>query len=103
MVVRDRCNRRRVRAACRHIEQAGSLLLAVSLLLAADPASGQERGVLPVTVDGERVKLATITYKPAGTGPFPVLIDLALHAARCERPTYVLNRLSDLRTPVTSR
>jgi dienelactone hydrolase len=74
MVVRERCNRSRVRAARRRIEQAGSLLLAVSLLLAADPASGQERGMLPVTVDGEQVKLATITYKPAGTGPFPVLI-----------------------------
>jgi dienelactone hydrolase len=30
--------------------------------------------MVPVTVDGEAVKLATITYKPAGNGPFPVLI-----------------------------
>ncbi len=30
--------------------------------------------MMPVTVDGEQVKLATITYKPAGNGPFPVLI-----------------------------
>jgi dienelactone hydrolase len=30
--------------------------------------------MVPVTVDGETVKLATITYKPAGAGPFPTLI-----------------------------
>ncbi len=30
--------------------------------------------MVPVTVDGEQVKLATITYKPAGPGPFPTLI-----------------------------
>ncbi len=30
--------------------------------------------MVPVTVDGEQVRLATITYKPAGTGPFPTLI-----------------------------
>jgi dienelactone hydrolase len=30
--------------------------------------------MVPVTVDGETVKLATITYKPAGSGPFPTLI-----------------------------
>lgn len=30
--------------------------------------------MVPVTVDGEAVKLATITYKPAGDGPFPTLI-----------------------------
>lgn len=29
---------------------------------------------MPVTVDGESVKLATITYKPAGNGPFATLI-----------------------------
>ena len=28
----------------------------------------------PVTVDGEQVKLAVITYKPAGNGPFPTLV-----------------------------
>ena len=74
MVVRDRCNRTRVCVGRRHIGQLGALLLAVSLFLAADPASGQERGIVPVTVDGEQVKLATITYKSEGTGPFPVLI-----------------------------
>src|SRR5580693_8718969 len=30
--------------------------------------------MLPVSVDGEQVKLAVITYKPAGAGPFPTLI-----------------------------
>ena len=30
--------------------------------------------MVPVTVDGERVRLATITYRPAGAGPFPTLI-----------------------------
>ncbi|MCX7365722.1 MAG: dienelactone hydrolase family protein [Alphaproteobacteria bacterium] len=30
--------------------------------------------MVPVTVDGESVKLALITYKPAGNGPFPTLI-----------------------------
>jgi predicted acyl esterase len=30
--------------------------------------------MVPVTVDGEKVKLAVITYKPAGNGPFPTLI-----------------------------
>jgi dienelactone hydrolase len=30
--------------------------------------------MVPVTVDGEAVKLATITYKPVGAGPFPTLI-----------------------------
>ena len=30
--------------------------------------------MVPVTVDGEQVQLAVITYKPAGNGPFPTLI-----------------------------
>lgn len=30
--------------------------------------------MMPVTVDGETVKLAVITHKPAGNGPFPTLI-----------------------------
>ena len=29
--------------------------------------------MVPVTVDGETVKLAVITHKPAGNGPFPTL------------------------------
>jgi dienelactone hydrolase len=30
--------------------------------------------MVPVTIDGQSVKLAVITYKPAGNGPFPTLI-----------------------------
>lgn len=30
--------------------------------------------MVPVTIDGAPVRLATITYKPAGPGPFPTLI-----------------------------
>ncbi len=30
--------------------------------------------MVPVSVDGESVKLAVITYKPAGNGPFPTLV-----------------------------
>ncbi len=30
--------------------------------------------MVPVTIDGETVKIATITYKPSGPGPFPTLI-----------------------------
>jgi dienelactone hydrolase len=30
--------------------------------------------MVPVTIDGKTVKLVTITYKPAGAGPFPTLI-----------------------------
>lgn len=30
--------------------------------------------MVPVIVDGAQVRLATITYKPAGAGPFPTLI-----------------------------
>jgi endonuclease YncB( thermonuclease family)/dienelactone hydrolase len=30
--------------------------------------------MVPVTIDGEQAKLATMTYKPPGNGPFPTLI-----------------------------
>jgi dienelactone hydrolase len=30
--------------------------------------------MMPVSVDGEQVRLAVITYKPTGAGPFPTLI-----------------------------
>jgi hypothetical protein len=30
--------------------------------------------MVPVIIDGAPVRLATITYKPAGPGPFPTLI-----------------------------
>ena len=36
--------------------------------------SAQERAMTPLTIDGEHVKVATITYKPPGNGPFPTLI-----------------------------
>ena len=54
-------------------------VVAVGFLLAllhalAGAAAAQERSMLPVTIDGENVKLAVITYKPPGDGPFPVLI-----------------------------
>jgi dienelactone hydrolase len=44
------------------------------LLLAALPAVAQQRAMVPVTIDGETVRLATITYTPPGGGPFPILI-----------------------------
>jgi dienelactone hydrolase len=48
--------------------------LAVLLLFAVGQASAQQRAMVPVTIDGERVKLATITYTPPGNGPFPTVI-----------------------------
>jgi len=38
------------------------------------PGLAQERTMIPVTIDGEQVELATIVYKPVGNGPFPTLI-----------------------------
>src|SRR5690349_13114786 len=46
----------------------GLLVLAAALPAVAQPS------MMPVTVDGAEVKLATITHKPAGAGPFPILI-----------------------------
>src|SRR5262249_6620241 len=56
------------------IRQFGSLLLACSILATPCSPSAQDRAMVPVTIDGEQVKLATITYKPPGNGPFPTLI-----------------------------
>ena len=50
------------------------LLILLALVLFARPGLTQERTMMPVTIDGEQVKIATITYKPTGTGPFPTLI-----------------------------
>jgi len=50
-----------------------ALLLFVGVLLAA-PAAAQERGSVSVAIDGTTLKLSTVTYKPAGDGPFPTLI-----------------------------
>ena len=49
-------------------------MLVATITVAAFPAFAQERALVPVTIDGAPVKLATITYKPAGNGPFPTLI-----------------------------
>jgi dienelactone hydrolase len=54
--------------------QLGSLFLACSILVMPVSLAAQERAMVPLTIDGERVKLATITYKPPGDGPFPTLI-----------------------------
>jgi dienelactone hydrolase len=51
-----------------------SLALALGVLVSNSPAQAQERTMMPVSVDGEQVRLAVITYKPAGAGPFPTLI-----------------------------
>ena len=50
------------------------LLILLALVLFARPGLTQERTMMPVTIDGEQVKIATITYRPTGTGPFPTLI-----------------------------
>jgi dienelactone hydrolase len=50
------------------------LVLACLLLLAALPALAQQRAMVPLTIDGETVRLAIITYLPPGSGPFPVVI-----------------------------
>jgi dienelactone hydrolase len=51
-----------------------SVLATCSLFLAACSQSAPERAMVPATIDGEQVKLAMITYKPPGNGPFPTLI-----------------------------
>jgi dienelactone hydrolase len=51
-----------------------ALFFGVGLMAMAPPVAAQERATVPVTIDGETVKLATLTYKPAGDGPFPTLI-----------------------------
>jgi endonuclease YncB( thermonuclease family)/dienelactone hydrolase len=54
--------------------QLASLLLACITLVMPGSLAAQERAMVPLTIDGERVKLATITYKPPGNGPFPTLV-----------------------------
>jgi pimeloyl-ACP methyl ester carboxylesterase len=49
-------------------------LILLALVLFARPALTQERTMMPVTIDGEQVKIATITYRPTGAGPFPTMI-----------------------------
>ena len=52
----------------------GSLLLACITFVMPGPLAAQERTMVPLAIDGEQVRLATITYKPPGNGPFPTLI-----------------------------
>src|SRR5687768_3337964 len=54
--------------------QLGSFLLACITFVMPGPLAAQERAMVPLVIDGEQVKLATITYKPPGNGPFPTLI-----------------------------
>ena len=54
--------------------QLGSLLLAGIAVVTPGPLAAQERAMVPLAIDGEQVRLATITYKPPGNGPFPTLI-----------------------------
>ena len=53
--------------------KSGLLLLALCLAVPC-AASAQQRAMTPLTIDGESVKIATITYRPPGNGPFPTLI-----------------------------
>src|SRR4029450_7588835 len=72
--------------------QLGPLLLACSTFVVPGSLAAQERAMVPLTIDGEQVKLATITYKPPGNGPFPTLIfhhgstGLGRDSALFERP-----------------
>jgi endonuclease YncB( thermonuclease family)/dienelactone hydrolase len=54
--------------------QLGSFLLACITVVMPGPLAAQERAMVPLVIDGEQVRLATITYKPPGSGPFPTLI-----------------------------
>ncbi|MBI3513439.1 MAG: hypothetical protein HY060_05150, partial [Proteobacteria bacterium] len=49
-------------------------LCLVGALMAASPVQAQERAMVPVTVDGETVRLAMRWYKPDGAGRFPTVI-----------------------------
>ena len=52
------------------------LIFALALGGAILPANAQDRTMVPVTIDGEQVKLAVITYKPAGNGPLWLALGL---------------------------
>ena len=56
------------------VRQLGSLLLVCSLFAVTGAVLAQERAKVPITIDGEQVRLVTITYTPPGAGPFPTLI-----------------------------
>lgn len=57
----------------RVLRRAAQWLAGLLVLAIAGPALAQS-AMVPVTIDGAQVKLATITHKPAGSGPFPTLI-----------------------------
>lgn len=44
--------------------------------------------MVPVTVDGDQVRLSVITYKPAGSGPFPTLVFHHGSTGRGDNPSY---------------
>jgi dienelactone hydrolase len=63
--------RHRKRRPCAGLK---SMAFAFGLLASAGFALAQERTMVPVTVDGEEVRLAVTSHKPPGDGPFPTLI-----------------------------
>ena len=53
------------------------MLVLLTLLALAAPAPAQDLSMVPVTVDGEAVRLAKRIYKPAVACPSPKLHPLA--------------------------
>jgi dienelactone hydrolase len=51
-----------------------SLCAVLATLLLAATAAAQEVLMLPLEIDGERVRLEVRVFKPEGTGPFPTVI-----------------------------
>jgi dienelactone hydrolase len=49
-------------------------LIVLSLLVVEGLAEGQEMSMVPVTVDGQTVRLAMRLYKPVAAGPAPTLV-----------------------------
>jgi pimeloyl-ACP methyl ester carboxylesterase len=64
----------------------------VAVLLSAGPALGQETSMVPVTVDGQIVRLQMRIYRPPAVGPVPTLVfnhgstGNGLHPPRFARP-----------------
>lgn len=68
----DSSPRAAFRRRCGRGGRRGIALLA--LLLSGWPAQAQDRSTLAATIDGASLRLAVVTYKPPGGGPFPTLI-----------------------------
>ena len=51
-----------------------SVAVLAGALLLASSAPGQEIRMVPVSIDGEAVRLAMRVYQPPGAGPFPTLV-----------------------------